>query len=82
MEYLSGKRWTLVYRGIFIVASFFGAIVKLAVVWNLADLMNALMAIPNLISLLLLSGVIVAETKKYLWENRLDDEADPEDNPM
>lgn len=82
IEYLSGKRWTLIYRGIFIVASFFGAIVKLAVVWNLADLMNALMAIPNLISLLLLSGVIVAETKKYLWENRLDEEADPEDNPM
>ncbi len=82
MEYLSGKRWTLVYRGIFIISTFFGAIVKLAVVWNLADLTNALMAIPNLISLLLLSGVIVAETKKYLWEDRLDEEADPEDNPM
>lgn len=82
MEYLSGKRWTLVYRGIFIISTFFGAIVKLAVVWNLADLTNALMAIPNLISLILLSGVIVAETKKYLWEDRLDEEADPEDNPM
>lgn len=82
MEYLSGKRWTLVYRGIFIISTFFGAVVKLAVVWNLADLTNALMAIPNLISLILLSGVIVAETKKYLWEDRLDEEADPEDNPM
>ena len=82
MEYLSGKRWTLVYRGIFIISTFFGAIVKLAVVWNLADLTNALMAIPNLVSLIFLSGVIVAETKKYLWEDRLDEEADPEDNPM
>lgn len=82
MEYLTGKKLTLVYRGIFIIATFFGAIVKLAVVWNLADLTNALMAIPNLVSLIFLSGVIVAETKKYLWEDRLDEEADPEDNPM
>lgn len=81
MEYLTGKKLTLVYRGIFIIATFFGAIVKLAVVWNLADLTNALMAIPNLVSLIFLSGVIVAETKKYLWEDRLDEEADPEDNP-
>jgi AGCS family alanine or glycine:cation symporter len=36
--------------------------------------MNALMAIPNLIALLLLSGVAASETKKYLWNNRLDDE--------
>ena len=38
--------------------------------------MNALMAIPNLIALLLLSGVAARETKKYLWANRLDDEMD------
>jgi len=44
-------------------------------VWDLADAMNALMAIPNLIALFMLNGVIVAETKKYLWENRLDDYA-------
>ncbi len=81
-EYLGGKKLTLVYRGVFIVATFFGAVVKLAVVWNLADLTNALMAIPNLVSLLFLSGVIAAETKKYLWNNRLDDEADAEDNPQ
>lgn len=82
MEYLGGRKWTLAYRGVFIVATFFGAVVKLAVVWNLADLTNALMAIPNLVSLLMLSGVIAAETKKYLWDNRLDDEADAEDNPQ
>jgi AGCS family alanine or glycine:cation symporter len=37
------------------------------VVWNLADCMNALMAIPNLVSLLCLNGVIVHETRAYLW---------------
>lgn len=82
MEYLSGKRWTLVYRCIYIIAVFFGAIVQLAIVWNLADLTNALMAIPNLISLLCLSGVIVAETRKYLWEGRLDDETGEENNTL
>ena len=50
MEYLSGKRWTLVYRGVFIVGVFFGAITQLAVVWNFADLTNALMALPNIVS--------------------------------
>lgn len=82
IEYLGGKKLTLIYRGIFIAATFLGAVVKLAVVWNLADFTNALMAIPNLVSLLMLSGVIAAETKKYLWNNRLDDDAEAEDNPQ
>lgn len=82
MEYLSGKRWTLIYRGVFIVGVFFGAITQLAVVWNFADLTNALMALPNIVSLIGLSGIAAAETRKYLWEDRLDEEADPEDNPM
>ena len=82
MEYLSGKRWTLVYRGVFIVGVFFGAITQLAVVWNFADLTNALMALPNIVSLIGLSGIAAAETRKYLWEDRLNEEADPEDNPM
>jgi AGCS family alanine or glycine:cation symporter len=43
-------------------------------VWNFADCMNALMAIPNLISILALSGILVHETRKYLWRNRLDEE--------
>ena len=49
---------------------------SLSVVWNLADIMNALMAVPNLIAVLLLSGVIVAETRKYLWNDRLDEYSD------
>ena len=56
------------YRGLFLVTVYLGAVVSLDLVWNLADIFNALMAIPNLISLVLLSGVIVRETRKYLWE--------------
>ena len=76
MEYLKGKKWMLVYRAIFIVAVFIGAMVNLAVVWNIADIANALMAIPNMISLIFLSGIIAKETQKYLWENRLDEVED------
>ena len=63
VEYLSGKRFLIVYRIIFIAAIFIGAVMQLSLVWNLADLLNALMAIPNLISLIALTGVIVAETQ-------------------
>ncbi|MBR4849086.1 MAG: alanine:cation symporter family protein [Bacteroidaceae bacterium] len=73
MEYLKGKKWMLVYRGVFIVTVFIGATVQLAVVWNLADIANALMAIPNMISLIVLSGIIAKETQKYLWDDKLDD---------
>ena len=72
MEYLSGRKWVLPYRLIFIVVVFFGCVIQLEIVWNMADCMNALMAIPNLISLLALSGIIVHETRKYLWNNQLD----------
>lgn len=61
------------YRVIWIVMVYVGSVVNLSLVWNCADVLNALMAIPNLISLLLLSGVIVSETRKYLWNDRLDD---------
>ena len=72
VEYLKGKRWMLVYRVLFIISIFAASVANLDVVWNLSDCTNALMAIPNLISLLLLNGVIVHETRKYLWRNRLD----------
>ena len=72
VEYLSGRRWVIAYRVLYIAAIFVGSVVELNVVWNLADCMNALMAIPNLLSLLLLSGIIVHETRKYLWRGRLD----------
>jgi AGCS family alanine or glycine:cation symporter len=74
VEYLTGKGWAKAYRILYILAVFVGSIADLGVVWNIADCMNALMAIPNLLSLLLLNGVIVHETRKYLWRNRLDKE--------
>lgn len=73
IEYLGGKKVIKFYRVIWIMAVFFGSVLNLALVWNLADMMNALMAIPNLIALVLLSGVVVAETRKYLWEDKLDE---------
>lgn len=74
VEYLKGYRWVIAYRIAYIAALFIGSIMSLQMVWNFADCMNALMAIPNLISILALSGVIIHETRKYLWRNRLDEE--------
>ena len=51
---------------------------NLTIVWNIADCMNALMAIPNLLSLLFLSNVVVHETRKYLWRGQLDREMEVE----
>lgn len=65
-----------VYRILWIAGVFLGSVANLAIVWNLADIANALMAVPNLIAVLLLSGVIVKETRKYLWNDRLDDYSD------
>lgn len=76
MEYLCGKKAITAYRIAWVAAVFAGSVMTLPLVWDLADAMNAMMAIPNLIALLLLSKVIVAETQKYLWQNRLDDTGD------
>ena len=65
IEYLMGERFILPYRILFIVAIFFGALRSLDFVWGLSDVMNGLMALPNLVGLLLLSGVIVRETQDY-----------------
>ena len=54
------------YRIVFLITVYLGAVASLDLVWNLADIFNALMAIPNLLCLLFLSGVIVKETRKYL----------------
>jgi AGCS family alanine or glycine:cation symporter len=73
VEYLFGtKKAILPYRVFYTIAVFFGSVMSLSLVWDLADLFNGLMAIPNLISLIALSGVIVKETQEYLWDNNLD----------
>jgi AGCS family alanine or glycine:cation symporter len=74
VNYIEHRKSNRFYRIIFIVLLFFGCIIDLDIVWNIADCMNALMAIPNLVALLLLSGVAAKETQHYLWSDRLDDE--------
>ncbi len=66
MEYLVGTKGIMPYRIVFIILVGCGAFLKLEAIWVLADIVNGLMAIPNLIALLGLSGVVVSETKKYL----------------
>ena len=72
MEYLGGKAFIKPFRIAWVIVVYFGAIANLETIWNAADCFNALMAIPNLISLLLLSGVIVRDTHRYLWLDNLD----------
>ncbi len=72
-EYLFGEWSNLPYRILFVIATFFGAIYSLDFVWTLSDLMNGLMALPNLIGLLLLSGVIVKETKDYIARRNVEE---------
>jgi AGCS family alanine or glycine:cation symporter len=77
VEYLLGKKSVIYYKILYLVMVFFGTILSLNVVWDLGDIFNGLMAIPNLICLVLLSGVIVSETKKYLWDEKLDESTSP-----
>ncbi len=69
IEYLFGKKAIMPYRIAWVVAVYVGSVTSLALVWDLADAMNALMAIPNLVTLLTLNGVLVADTQKYLWDD-------------
>lgn len=66
IEFLLGEKAVLPYRVLFTVAVFAGSVLSLQVVWSVADIMNGLMAFPNLVGLLGLSHIIVKETKKYL----------------
>ena len=67
LEYLSNRNMTAVktYRWLYILAVFMGPYMTVEAVWNIADIFNALMAFPNLIALISLSGVVVSETKAY-----------------
>jgi AGCS family alanine or glycine:cation symporter len=78
IEYLLGGRAVLPYRVLFIIAAFVGAWVLglsgtsgFQLVWSFADVMNGAMAIPNLIGLLVLSGVVAKETREYLERRKL-----------
>jgi alanine or glycine:cation symporter, AGCS family len=64
-EYLFGEKYIFLYRYAWVIFVFIGAQIELDMVWNISDAMNALMAIPNLIGLICLSGLLVRETRLY-----------------
>ena len=76
-EYLWGKRTILPYRIVWVAAVYGGSVFSLNFVWDFSDVANALMALPNIVSLLLLSPVIAADTKRFLHGGRLDEAFDP-----
>ena len=69
-EFLFGVRYIRVYRLLFVLMIVLGGFVGLEAVWIIADIVNALMALPNLIALLALSPIIISETKKYFDKHR------------
>ncbi len=66
IEYLLGERAVVPYRVVFVIVAYIGAVRTLDFVWLFSDVMNGLMALPNLIGLLLLSSVVVTETNDFL----------------
>ena len=73
-EFLFGVKGIIPYRLIFVLMVGLGAFLQLEAVWLIADIVNGLMALPNLIAIVALSGVVVAETKAYyehLQESKL-----------
>ena len=66
VEYFAGKAGLLPYRLLYVAVLLVAPVLTLDLVWKVADILNALMAIPNLTAVLLLSPVIVKETKKYI----------------
>ncbi|MFR3787708.1 MAG: alanine/glycine:cation symporter family protein [Agathobaculum desmolans] len=75
-EYLFGAKGMLPYKLVFIAVIAIGPVLSLDLAWTVANILNALMAVPNLIAVLLLSGVIAKETRHYL--NHLDEQDDSE----
>ncbi|MBR7015354.1 MAG: sodium:alanine symporter family protein [Lachnospiraceae bacterium] len=63
--YLLGEKVIIVYKVLWVIGVFVGSLVELNLIWNIADLLNGLMAVPNIFAVLLLSRVIADETKKY-----------------
>ena len=76
VEYFAGRKGLVPYRILYIAVAVIAPVISLNLVWTIADILNALMALPNLVAVLLLSNVIVAETKKYI--NNLDAKDDTE----
>ena len=75
--YLFGEKVILLYKILWVAGVFIGSIMELNLIWDIADLLNGLMAIPNIIAVLLLSNVIAAETKKYSGKHNNDKDNTP-----
>lgn len=74
LQYLGGARLILPYRVLWVIMAFVGCVIpKSSIVWNFADFANGLMALPNLICMVGLTGVLVSQTRYYLWQKRLDE---------
>jgi len=71
-EYLFGSSVVKPYRITWVIFIFIGSVLSLNLVWSFADITNGLMAIPNLISLLFLSKILISETEKYLWKGDIE----------
>jgi AGCS family alanine or glycine:cation symporter len=71
-EYLFGSGAIVPYRWAWVAAVMVGSVATLPAVWSFADIANGLMAVPNLAALLALNGVVVAQTRRYLWSGHLD----------
>ncbi len=74
ITYLFGHYAIRPYQVLYLVVAFLGAIGVGDLVWSISDITNALMAVPNIIVVLLLSGMIARETKHYVYEDNLDEE--------
>jgi AGCS family alanine or glycine:cation symporter len=72
ITYLFGKHAILPYQIIYVAAAFLGAIGIGDVIWTISDITNALMAIPNIIMVLLFSGLVARETKYYVYDDHLE----------
>lgn len=81
MEYLFGRKSVFGYRIVFLAVLYIGAVTSLDLIWSFSDLMNGLMAFPNLVSILLLSGIIVKETKHYLWDGNIEENSRAQVSP-
>ncbi len=76
VTYLFGKHAVRPYQVIYVLVAFLGAVGVGDVIWTVSDITNALMAVPNIIMVLLLSGLIARETKHYVYDHNLDERDD------
>ncbi|MBS5449928.1 MAG: sodium:alanine symporter family protein [Coriobacteriia bacterium] len=78
VTYLFGKRAILPYQIIYVAIAFLGAVGLGDVAWTCSDIANALMVVPNIICVLLLSGLVARETRHYVWDGHIEEQFDEE----